>query len=211
MTNANHSKGRSLSMVVVSNRVKFVLLLNLSPRILKAKYYPNVDVLKARAGNNPSYTWRSIVKGIEVLNRGIIWRVGDGSSINIWSDPWLPRLWSRLPITPRGQTVLTKVEELINPITEWWDEELIRDVFWPEDVEVILSTPVHISLEDTLAWHFDNKGIFSVRSAYRVQRDHERRSCCRGAASSSGGSRAGSVQWKSLWKMGCPGKIRHFL
>ena len=111
----------------------------------------------------------------------------------------------------RGQTVLTKVEELINPITEWWDEELIRDVFWPDDVEVILSTPVHISLEDTLAWHFDNKGIFSVRSAYRVQRDHERRSCCRGAASSSGGSRAGSVQWKSLSKMGCPGKIRHFL
>ena len=58
-------------------------------RILKAKYYPNGDVLKARAGNNPSYTWRSILKGIEVLNRGIIWRVGYGTSINIWRDPWL--------------------------------------------------------------------------------------------------------------------------
>ena len=62
---------------------------SLCARILKAKYYPNGDVLKARAGNNPSYTWRSILKGIEVLNRGIIWRVGNGRSINIWRDPWL--------------------------------------------------------------------------------------------------------------------------
>jgi len=103
------------------------------------------------------------------------------------------------------------VDELIDPVTEWWNEELIRDVFWPEDEELILSTPVHVNLEDTLAWHFDSKGMFSVRSAYRVQRDHERRTSSHGGASSSEGNVAGCVQWKVLWKMGCPGKIRHFL
>lgn len=106
---------------------------------------------------------------------------------------------------------MTKVEELINPITEWWDEELIRDVFWPEDVEIILATPVHVNLEDVVAWHYHCKGTFSVRSAYRVQRDHERRTSRRGAPSSSGGSGSNGVQWKLLWKIGCPGKIRHFL
>jgi len=48
-------------------------------------------VLQATAGANASYTWRSIVKRIEVLQRGVVWRMGNGTSINIWTDPWLPR------------------------------------------------------------------------------------------------------------------------
>jgi len=58
------------------------------------------------AGRNMSYTWRSILKGIDVMKKGIIWRVGNRSRINIWSDPWLPREWSIKPITPRGHNVL---------------------------------------------------------------------------------------------------------
>jgi hypothetical protein len=61
-----------------------------------------------------SYTWRSILKSFEVLKVGIVWRIGDGSKINIWSDPWLPRETSRRPITLRGQTILSKVILLPN-------------------------------------------------------------------------------------------------
>jgi hypothetical protein len=66
------------------------------------------------------------LKGVNLLKDGIIWRVGDGETINIWTDPWLARDDARMPITPRGQCVLTKVHELINPITGEWDEELVR-------------------------------------------------------------------------------------
>ena len=79
---------------------------SLCARVLKARYYANGDVLKANAGRNMSYTWRSILKGIDVMKKGIIWRVGNRSRINIWSDPWLPREWSIKPITPRGHNVL---------------------------------------------------------------------------------------------------------
>lgn len=83
-------------------------------QVLRAKYYPDGDLLHASPATNMSYTWRSILKSFEVLKVGIVWRIGDGSKINIWSDPWLPRETSRRPITPRGQTILSKVILLPN-------------------------------------------------------------------------------------------------
>jgi hypothetical protein len=119
-----------------------------------------------------SYTWRSILKGVDVLKTGIVWRIGDGGKINLWDDPWLPREPSRKPVTPRGQNLLSKVSDLINPITGWWDEDLVRQTFVEQDMDIILATPVHTELDDLIAWHYDSKGIFSVKSAYRVHREH---------------------------------------
>jgi hypothetical protein len=131
---------------------------SLCAKVLKASYFPNSDVLQA--SRNMSYTWRSILKGIDVLNRGVIWRVGNGSSINIWSDPWLPREWSRKPMTPKGHNVLSRVEELIDPATGGWDNELVRQTFWPQDVDIVLSTRVHHDLDDLVAWHYDKQRQF---------------------------------------------------
>ncbi|XP_073280655.1 uncharacterized protein [Primulina huaijiensis] len=58
-------------------------------RIYKAKYYPRRDFLNANLGHNPSFAWRSILASQVVLKRGYRWRIGDGSHINIWKDPWL--------------------------------------------------------------------------------------------------------------------------
>ena len=83
-----------------------------------------------------------------VLKKGIIWRVGDGANLNMWSDPWLPRDMSRRPITPRRSILLRDVSELIDPATGAWDAELVHDIFWEEDARVILSTPVHSGMEN---------------------------------------------------------------
>jgi hypothetical protein len=58
------------------------------------------------------------MQGVETLKEGIIWRVGNGQSINIWTDPWLPRDVTRRPITHRGRNLITKVDELIDPQSE---------------------------------------------------------------------------------------------
>ena len=63
-----------------------------------------------------------------------IWRVGNGEQIRIWEDPWIPRGRTRRPITPGGVVLLTKVSELIDPITGSWDVQLLNDGFWEEDV-----------------------------------------------------------------------------
>jgi hypothetical protein len=77
-----------------------------------------------------SYTWRSILRGLEVMKMGMIWRVGDGRNLKIWSDPWISREPSRRPITPRGGSILTHVDDLIDPGTGSWDIALVRAVFW---------------------------------------------------------------------------------
>jgi hypothetical protein len=63
---------------------------------------------------------------------------------------------------------LSRVSELIDPVTGAWDKQLIKEVFWEEDVNRILEIPIKHDMEDLLAWHYDNKGLFSVKSAYHV-------------------------------------------
>jgi hypothetical protein len=50
----------------------------------------------------------------------------------------------RRPITPRRTSLLTRVNELIDPITGQWDVQLVQDNFWPEDANEILRIPVDV-------------------------------------------------------------------
>jgi len=115
-----------------------------------------------------SYSWRSILKRVDLLKEGLIWWIGNGERVRIWDDPWLPKGLTRKPITPRRGSLVTRVSELINPLTGDWDVELIRDNFWPEDAEEILRIPIDMDMDEWPAWHFDAKGNFSVRSAYKL-------------------------------------------
>jgi hypothetical protein len=36
-----------------------------------------------------SPTWRAIEYGLDLLKHGIIWRIGSGSKVQIWRDPWI--------------------------------------------------------------------------------------------------------------------------
>jgi hypothetical protein len=60
------------------------------------------------------------------------------------------------------------VDELIDPRTGQWDVQLVREIFWEEDVELILALPVHQGRDNSLAWHYDKHGVFSVKIAYKV-------------------------------------------
>lgn len=54
--------------------------------ILRAKYHPNSNFLDARLGHNPSFTWRSIMSGKEILKEGLTWTIGNGASSRVWED-----------------------------------------------------------------------------------------------------------------------------
>ncbi|XP_073525323.1 uncharacterized protein [Phyllobates terribilis] len=47
---------------------------SLVARLLKAKYFPRGEFIDAPDGKSPSYTWRSICAGREVLKQGLRWR-----------------------------------------------------------------------------------------------------------------------------------------
>jgi hypothetical protein len=121
---------------------------SLCARVLRAKYYLNGNILGAGIKLGSSFTWQSLVVGIQTFKRGYIWRVGNGEAIDIWRDPWVPSSPDRKILTSRGQSIVTKVSELINPSSGQWDAELIYSIFSPLDAGRILKVPLNLDYCD---------------------------------------------------------------
>jgi hypothetical protein len=81
------------------------------------------------------------VAGLATFKRGYIWRIGTGENVHIYSDPWIPSSATRKIITPRGTGIYTKVADLIDPTTGYWDIELLNSLFFDIDVKRILEIP----------------------------------------------------------------------
>jgi hypothetical protein len=141
---------------------------SLCGKVLRAKYFPSGNILEAVVAPGISYTWRNILKGLALLKEGLIWRVGDGTNIKVWRDPWLPVGDTRRPRPLRGRSPISLVADLLNPIIVNWDADIVANLFQPDDVKAILSINVCEGMEDFLAWHFDPRGQFSMTCAYKL-------------------------------------------
>jgi hypothetical protein len=51
-------------------------------QVLKAKYFPECSILEASSRPGISYSSRSILKGVALMKEGLVWRVGDDTSIS---------------------------------------------------------------------------------------------------------------------------------
>ncbi|GMI99219.1 hypothetical protein HRI_003591200 [Hibiscus trionum] len=146
------------------------LLLNPSSlvgRLLRAKYYPSTSFLKARLGHNPSLTWRSIWSARGLLELGLRWKVGNGGSISVWNDFWLPGNPLHR-VTTQAVEGIEFVSDLIDPHSNTWRYDLISSIFSPTEAEQILCIPLpHDSQPDTLVWQGEHTGVYSTRSGYR--------------------------------------------
>ena len=100
---------------------------SLCAQVLCAKYYPDGDLSNAVLKKGSSFTWGSIMAGLKTLKRGAIWRPGNGASINIWSDLWIPTPYDRRVMTPRGHCLLETVKDLIDPHTGEWDVQCLAN------------------------------------------------------------------------------------
>jgi hypothetical protein len=86
----------------------------------------------------------------------------------IWRDNWIPR--GKLKITGNPtKSRLRWVVDLIDQEINDWIVNLIRSTFYPHDAEEILKFRIPTILgEDTLSWHPNKYGVFSVKSAYHL-------------------------------------------
>ena len=108
--------------------------------------------MSANLKKGTSFTWQSIMAGVESLRNGYIWRVGSGENIDIWRDAWIPNCANRRVITPMRGNLFTKVADLIDQVTNFWDEDLLRRILWPIDVQRVMeiSLPMH-NMQDFIA------------------------------------------------------------
>lgn len=67
---------------------------SLCTHVLKAKYFSSSSILEAKPKFGMSYSWQSVLRGIELVKKGMTQRVEDGLKLKIGSDPWIARDFS---------------------------------------------------------------------------------------------------------------------
>ena len=139
-------------------------------RVLKAKYFPRCEFVEASLGNNPSYSWRSIMAAQNLVREGIRWRVGNGNNIRIWGDKWLPSSSTYRVASPRQFLHQdTRVSELIDYAEASWKLDVLDALFLPHEADVIKGILIISRLPtDKLIWVEEPNGKFSIKSAYRL-------------------------------------------
>ncbi|XVF87253.1 hypothetical protein PTKIN_Ptkin18bG0104000 [Pterospermum kingtungense] len=174
----------------------------LASRLFKAKYFPNGNFPEAHLGNNPSFVWRGIWVSRALVSNGHRWRVGDGTTVKVWSDPWLrdeANFRITTPLIPELNNIV--VRDLMVPGGGQWDVELLSELFQERDVEAILNIPLCNNAPcDRIIWHYSKGGDYTVRSAYKLlverMNDNSHLHVPR--------------EWKLLWNLKLPPKIKHF-
>ena len=176
---------------------------------LKARYFPRTSFLEAFDTPNSSYTWKSLLATQQILKTGCCWRVGNGSSIRVTRDKWIPNYPSNKVLHPPVEDEWEwRVAELIDWERHNWDGELIRSRFHREDAEAIIRIPLSRRyVMDKMYWLHHKTGAYTVRSGYHVARILSREKTGVGECSRPP---RGSHLWAKLWKLHVPNKIKIF-
>ncbi|KAL0445558.1 UNVERIFIED_CONTAM: hypothetical protein Slati_1683700 [Sesamum latifolium] len=135
------------------------------------------------------------------------WQVGDGKSISIVGDPWLPSPLSfKLIRPPKTLPIIANGQELLQEDGKRWNEELIEAEIEEEDAVRINSIELqNPESQNALVWHFGKKGRFTVRSAYELCTQY-----LHGAGTSLGPAqdRESLAGWNFLWRAKVPPKVQ---
>lgn len=112
-----------------------------------------------------------------VVEKGIRWRVGNGKSIQIGKDSWLPSKSSSRVLSPLSDSwAREKVSCLIDEDLGCWNSILVRQLFCPKEADVVLGIPLSLRLPvDRIVWRGTKNGNFSVNSAYHSIRETAKR------------------------------------
>ncbi|KAH9748984.1 putative reverse transcriptase/RNA-dependent DNA polymerase [Citrus sinensis] len=153
-------------------------------RLFKVRYYPNTSFAEARLGSNPRYVWRSILTAHPTIIRG--------SRIQIGGDNGF--ISSTIPANITSATV----DSLMVPNQCKWDYDVVADIFNSRDRDLIFRIPLGSRWDvDTWYWLPDSKGLYMVRSCYRML-DSMLSPPCNSA-------------WRKLWQLPVPAKVKNFL
>jgi hypothetical protein len=97
-----------------------------------------------------------------VLELGLIKRIGDGTTTNVWDDRWLPTVMGNKPICRKEGATAVLVADLISDDGQQWNEDALNQNLLPFDTEAARRIPLGRALEDFWAWSKEGHGLYTV-------------------------------------------------
>ncbi|KAL0016451.1 hypothetical protein SO802_003520 [Lithocarpus litseifolius] len=176
-------------------------------KVFKARFFPNCSILEAKDSTVGSYAWKSILNARDVVRKDLVWQVGNGQSMCIREDKWLPdQICKSVMIPPPSLPPDAKVSLLIDPESATWKVDQVQQLFIPLDAKLILSIPQSARLPpDRLIWSQTPMGVFTTHNAYKMLAN----SAMANNASSSNPNPQKQF-WRGLWKLHVPNKVKVF-
>ena len=135
-------------------------------RVFKGRYYRNASPLEPIRSYSSSYGWRSVVSARSLVSKWLIKRVGSGSSISLWNDPWLPTTRPR-PSNKNQHNLYPNliVDSLVNSTSRTWNLQAIRVLVDPQFAKLVESIPLSRTQRiDSDRWHFTKSGKYILKT-----------------------------------------------
>lgn len=110
-------------------------------RVFKAKSFPHCSIMDCVSVNKGSYAWKNFYQARHVIDLGAVWRVGDGKTIQIRNDRWLPKVSCPKIVSPiLNLPQNAKVNDLINAESHSWKADLVKQEFIPQEATFFLGS-----------------------------------------------------------------------
>ncbi|XP_009127418.1 uncharacterized protein LOC103852254 [Brassica rapa] len=179
---------------------------SLLARIYKGRYYANKGFMECGKGYRPSYAWRSILFGRELLSKGLIRSIGDGQTTLVWSQKWI---MDDIPRRPINKEVCFDVNLKVSTLKlneKQWDKDKLQTLFPINEVERILHMDIG-EVADRDIWAYSSHGSYTVKSGYKVAVKEKENRAVQASLNSQG-----SLELKRyIWNIPTLPKIRSFL
>lgn len=176
---------------------------------LQEKYYPTRNFLAFSFGCRPSFLWRSLFEGRNLLFLGLRHHISNGLSTSIFEDIWIPTLKSSLLHLSTSQGIQNEISDLIDYNQCFWMKDKVRSLFLHHEPEAILNIPFNIAwLEDNLIQNFTQNGIYTVKSRYKIGMEFMQNLT---SAQETSSIEAQTKPWTMIHDLSMQPKIRMFL
>ncbi|CAL8990638.1 unnamed protein product [Prunus brigantina] len=134
--------------------------------------------------------------GAQLLDKGLIWRLGKGNKVKFWRDKWISDVPLMLTVDLAPDLNLNS---LISDfcVNGSWDVEKLRSVLPEEWVQKVTGCSADFQgvLEDCQIWKPTSNGLFFVKSSYNLLFH---------------GVDWLNPWWRVLWKLRVPPKLQIF-
>lgn len=120
--------------------------------------------------HHSSWSWKSIIRGRDIILKGIRKDEGNWLTTNIWDNPLIPSHTKFKLSSPKPNPCTTSLmSNIIDPNSGSWNLSLIQNHISSFEKAKILKIPISSNPNhDSWIWHLDHCGHFTIESVYTL-------------------------------------------